>query len=164
MSTRISAIPLSGGETVTLEDVRYNPTSTSGTLTLNNPPDCSNADGDVAFIWPPNKDLYPVNVLGVTDPDGDPINITIDAIFQDEPVGKGDNSPDGFGIGTATALVRAERDGNGDGRVYHIYFTAMDTQGATCSGEILIPIVPHDQSGEVEAIDGGALFDSTMPE
>ncbi len=89
------------------------------------------------------------------------LTISIDSIFQDEPVGKGVHSPDGRGIGTSIAEVRAERDSKGDGRVYHIYFTATDPYGGACSGEVLVG-VPHDQGGLIEPIDGGPLYDSTI--
>ena len=127
-------------------------------------PNCDNAAGSVDAIWPANKEFYPVQVIGVTDADDDQTTITITAIYQDEPVGRGSNSPDGAGVGTDTAYVRAERDGNGNGRVYHIYFTADDGMGGTCTGEIMVPIVSHDQSGDVAAIDGGPLYDSTIPD
>lgn len=126
---------------------------------VNTAPICNGAYSSVTTIWPLNKNLIPVNVLGITDADGDIVTITITAIFQDEPTGK---SPDGFGIGTDTALVRAERDGSGDGRVYHIFFIAADGQGATCTGELLLPTVAHDQSYDLAAMDGGALYDSTI--
>jgi hypothetical protein len=133
------------------------------TVTLSNqPPDCSAATATPVTIWPPDKTLYPVTVLNVSDTDGDPINITIDSIFQDEAVGKGKNSPDGQGVGSSTAEVRAERDGNGDGRVYHIGFTASDGLGGLCSGSVRAGIVPHDQGGDLDAVDGGPLYDSTV--
>jgi hypothetical protein len=138
----------------------------------NHLPDCSGADSSIGdWIWPPNNTtLVPVNVVGVTDPDGDPITITITAIWQDEPVGNDSNSPDGFGIGTDTAQVRAERDGSGDGRVYHIYFMADDGQGGNCSVSRLSAVVKNgvmvgvsdNQAGGIEAIDGGPLYDSTV--
>ena len=54
----------------------------------------------------------------------------------------------------------AERDGKGDGRVYHLEFTATD--GTTpCSGHVRIGIVDHDQSEDLDAMDGGPLYDST---
>jgi hypothetical protein len=102
----------------------------------------------------------------VTDPDGDAITITIESIFQDEPVdslGDGSFVPDGQGVGTAMAYVRAERSGTkevpGDGRVYHIGFTALDALGASCSGELAVG-VPHDVKDA--PIDGGPLYDSTV--
>ncbi|MBI1878164.1 MAG: hypothetical protein HYR94_08050 [Chloroflexi bacterium] len=134
---------------------------------LNQPPDCSAAAPSINTIWPPNHQFVPVNVLGVTDPEGDPVAITIDAIRQDEPVdtqGDGQFVPDGQGVGTATTEVRAERVGTkkepGNGRVYHIGFTADDGHGGSCSSEVLVG-VPHDQ-GSVP-VDDGALYDSTVP-
>jgi hypothetical protein len=69
----------------------------------------------------------------VTDPDGDPVAIAITEIAQDEPpdgLGDGDTCPDAVGVGTGIAALRVERSGTqaarGDGRVYHIRFTASD--------------------------------------
>jgi hypothetical protein len=132
----------------------------------NDPPVCSAAAPSIAMLWPPNHKFVPITVQGVTDPDGDPITINIDAIWQDEPTdtfGDGKFTPDGTGVGTSTAEVRAERSGSkkvpGDGRVYHISFTASDDSGASCSGEVLVG-VPHDQRG-TPPVDGGPLYDST---
>ena len=138
-------------------------------ISANEPPDCSEAVPSIDTIWPPNHKFVPVNILGVTDPDGDDVTITIDSIFQDEPVdtvGDGNFTPDGQGTGTDTAEVRAERIGTkqvpGNGRVYHIMFTADDGNGGLCSGEVFVG-VPHDQGGGVVPVDEGALYDSTLP-
>jgi CSLREA domain-containing protein len=131
-------------------------------LTVNAPPDCDNAYPSIMFIWPPNNDLVPINVLGVNDLDGDPVTITITAIYQDEPVGTDSASPDGFGVGTSTAKVRSERDGTGDGRVYHIYFTASDGKGGTRDGQVRVGVYDNQGQG-LDAIDGGPLYDSTIP-
>ena len=45
-------------------------------------------------------------------------------------LGDGDQSPDGAGVGTSTAQVRAERSGSENGRVYNIRFIAQDDSGA----------------------------------
>jgi hypothetical protein len=129
---------------------------------LNRPLVCSDAAPSVATLWPTNHRFVAIDVLGVTDPEGDPIAITIDSILQDEPVdapGGGSTSPDGRGVGTATAEVRAERVGSGNGRVYHIYFTADDGHGGTCSGEVLVG-VPKSEGRT--PVDGGPLYDSTV--
>jgi len=117
---------------------------------VNCPPDCSNAAPSIATLWPPNHEFVPISILGVTDPDGDPVTITINSIYQDEPVdakGSGDTAPDGQGVGTDTAEVRAERSGSkkvpGNGRVYHIAFTADDGHGGSCTGTVRV-CVPHD--------------------
>ena len=98
-------------------------------------------------------------------PDNDPITITITSIFQDEPVngaGDGATTPDGKGVGTSTAQVRAERAGLGNGRVYHIGFVATDDHSNSCSGEILVG-VPKNQGNMGAPVDDGALYDSTDP-
>jgi hypothetical protein len=88
-------------------------------------------------------------------------------VYQDEPVnsyGDGNTGPDGEGVGTGQAQVRAERSGTkitpGNGRVYHVSYTATDGHGGSCSGVALVG-VPHDQRG-TPAVDDGALYDSTV--
>ena len=139
--------------------------SDSAIFEPNRPPVCRDAYPSIDQIWPPNHEWVPIDVLGVTDPDGDELLLTIAGIFQDEEVdtyGDGTFTPDGDGVGTATASVRAERAGTkkvpGDGRVYHIYFAADDLRGGVCEGEILVG-VPHDKKDT--PVDGGPLFDST---
>jgi hypothetical protein len=137
------------------------------TCVTNRAPDCSAAGPSVAELWPPNHAYRDVSVTGVTDPDADPISVTITGIRQDEPVnglGDGATCPDGSGVGTQTASVRAERTGTpsvpGDGRVYHLSFTASDGRGGTCTGEVTT-CAPHDQRPGHACIDGGPLYDST---
>ncbi len=128
---------------------------------------CNLAQPSQYFIWPPNNNtLVPVNIVFPSDPNTNYL-VTITGIFQDEAVGNGNQAPDGFGIGTSTALVRAERDQSSDGRVYHIYFTAVHpTTGSTCSGVVRVAVYdnqsqPADPS-IINTIDGGALYDSTV--
>jgi hypothetical protein len=106
-----------------------------------------------------------IEILDVNDPDGDPVSITITGITQDEPVaghGSGKTSPDGMGVGTSVAHVRAERTGQkGTGRVYEISFEADDGTGNTCNGSVKV-CVPHDQGHE--CVDDGQLYDSTGAE
>jgi hypothetical protein len=155
----------SGGTTVALADISPLPTRTpTPTPTPDLPPTCTTASPSVDVLWPPNHRFVRIEVLGVADPEGDPIVIAIDSIFQDEPVdGNGDGSftPDGHGVGASTAEVRAERAGAGDGRVYHIGFTANDAHGGACSGELLVG-VPKSRGRKGGPVDGGALFDSTV--
>jgi hypothetical protein len=127
----------------------------------NQPPDCSSAESSQSILWPPNHEMNFINVIGVTDPDDDDISITVDSITQDEPINglaDGNTFPDGAGVGTDTAEIRAERSGLGDGRVYEISFTADDGNGGTCSGSVFVG-VPHDSISI--PIDSGQDFDST---
>lgn len=138
------------------------------TFTPNRPPDCTKAIADPGCLWPPNHQWVPVSILGVTDPDGDPVTITITKITSDEPTasdkgsGGATHAPDASGVGTSsTAMIRSERSGNGDGRVYVITFTANDGKGGTCEGSVMVN-VPHDQSSKVcPAIDSGQKYDAT---
>ena len=78
---------------------------------FNDDPICSAAVPSRSELWPPNHAWTPINVLNVTDPDGDFVSITIDAIMQDEPINgraDGNTAPDASGVGTDTAMVRAE--------------------------------------------------------
>jgi hypothetical protein len=146
-----------------IEDPRYEPsTSDAVTLRIDNPPDCSSAAADPTTIWPPDKGFWPVQIVGVVDPDGDAVTITIDRVFQDEKVGK--TSPDGYVDSTvpSTVWVRAEREGKGDGRVYRTRFTATDEHGATCQGEVRTGIVTHDQSSDLAILDSGPPWYDSM--
>ena len=140
--------------------VRVTPTNT--------PPDCAAAGPSNSALWPPNHQFVPIAVQGITDADGDPVAVTITAIRQDEPVnsaGDGDSAPDGKGIGTASADLRAERAAGtkklpANGRVYHVNFAGDDGRGGTCSGEVLVG-VPLNMGKTPMFIDDGALYDST---
>ncbi len=127
---------------------------------LNHAPDCSAVTASPALLWPPNNKFVPVALGGGVDADGDPLALTITGIYQDEPVGSGKSAPDGKGVGTAAAELRAEKLGSGDGRVYTVSFTASDGHGGVCTGVVRVA-VPHDQAKP--AIDGGPLYDSTLP-
>jgi hypothetical protein len=82
-----------------------------------------------------------------------------------DSTGDGSFAPDGRGVRTDTAHLRAERMGGsgkdkGNGRVYHIFFSADDGNGGLCSGEALVG-VPHDQGKGKMPVDDGTLYDST---
>jgi VCBS repeat-containing protein len=127
---------------------------------VNDAPVCDLATPSETEIWSPNKDFVTVTVENVSDPDGDPFSLNITSVFQDEPVVK---DPDAINLIGNSVSLRADRDGNGDGRFYHVFFTATDIYGASCSGQVVVGVVQHDQSGRT-SIDGGPLYDSTQPE
>ncbi|HJW29828.1 MAG TPA: SBBP repeat-containing protein, partial [Saprospiraceae bacterium] len=131
-------------------------------------PGCSKAKPSIALLWPPKHYFVPISIQGVTDSEGNPLTIRVDSMRQDEAVnakGSGHTAPDGQGIGTSTAQVRAERVGDqemqGNGRVYHISFTAENDQGGSCKGEVRVGI-PYDQGQGATPVDEGALYDSTV--
>jgi hypothetical protein len=126
-------------------------------------PDCSGAAASQGVIWPPDHKMWPITVVGVTDPNGLPLMISVVSIYQDEPVdslGSGNTAPDGTGIGTPTAYVRAERSGLGTGRYYIITFNVTNTVGLQCTATVQ-PYVPHDQGQGFNPTDTGQRWDST---
>jgi hypothetical protein len=127
------------------------------------PPNCSLARASSPYLWPPNHKLVPITIAGVTDPDSSSFNIAITSVMQDEPVdgtGAGDTSPDAV-IQGGVAMLRAERDGAGNGRVYRVAFTADDGQGGSCTGAVNV-VVPHNARAQSVGNDG-ATIDSTRP-
>jgi len=131
---------------------------------VNDPPACERAQAQPRVLWPPDHKLVPVTVTGVSDPEGNRVHITITGVTQDEPVnglGDGDTAPDAVLRG-ATALLRAERSGTGNGRVYRIEFRATDDVGGTCTGSVNVQ-VPRSLKPGVLVLDDGQLYDSTRP-
>lgn len=135
----------------------------------NRPPDVSEAYPSIDCLWPPNNKFVDITIGGVTDPDGDDVTITIANITSDEPsasikgAGGAKHAPDADPdcIGTATARLRAERSGNGNGRVYEITFVASDGMGGESEGCVIV-CVPHDpRKGTCECIDDGQNYDAT---
>jgi uncharacterized repeat protein (TIGR01451 family) len=147
--------------TVTGERPDSNPANNSAkaTLTVNHNPICTALTAGPP-LWPPNHKLHVVTVSGATDPDGNPLTTTITGVTQDEPLnglGDGDTSPDAFpGPASNQALVRAERSGTGDGRVYVLHVSVSDGLGGECTGTAAVS-VPHDQSGR-PAVDSGQAY------
>jgi hypothetical protein len=128
----------------------------------NSPPLCELARPDIVSLWPPNHRLVQVSIVDVTDPDDTNLMLTVTLVTQDEPVngtGDGDTNPDAI-LQNDKLLLRAERDGQGDGRVYEIHFTADDREGGICAGSVKVD-VPH--SKKAVSINSGQLYESTRP-
>lgn len=159
-STSTHTTSSSSSSTSSTSTVKPTTSSTSTSTTLaNRAPRCAEAQAQPAILSPANHVLTDVSIA-VPDPDGDTVALTVTGIRQDEPVdgdGDGTTCPDADGVGTDTARLRAERADGGDGRVYHVAFTADDGRGGTCTGEALV-CVPHDAGGTCG--DDGALVDA----
>jgi len=116
-------------------------------------------------LWPPNHKMVKVKIKGVVDEDAeDNVTLQITGVTQDEPVNgvaDGNTSPDAIIIHRSQkdkVLIRAERSGNNNGRVYVVNFTASDGS-ASCNGSVSIG-VPHHRKGT--PVDDGQNFDSTQ--
>ncbi len=143
-----------------------------GIVDDNQAPDCSAAVLSSERCWPPNHEFTLVEVIGVVDPDGDPVSIFVTDVTQDEPVlsrgrGSGRTCPDAMlvdldGDGAPdSAALRCERDGVGDGRVYTVWFIATDPNDASCEGSATL-CVPHDRRPGGDCVHDGPHFDSTV--
>jgi hypothetical protein len=117
-------------------------------------------------LWPPNHRMVTFDLacdLDLVDDRGNPLDIQVEGITQDEPVlGKRGpkTAPDAEIVSPTVVRIRAERDGKGNGRVYVIRFTTTDLSGQVGRQQLTV-IVPHDQSGR-GAVDDGQQFDSTQ--
>jgi hypothetical protein len=129
----------------------------------NAPPLCDLARAWPPILWPPIHQMVFVQIKGVHDPDNDRVVINVTKVTQDEPVNgyaDGDTSPDAVILPNSRwVLVRAERSGKGNGRVYQITFDANDRHGGSCTGAVKVK-VPRFW---MLPIDDGQLYDSTRP-
>ena len=128
-----------------------------GTVAL----DCSRATASLPALWPPSHHLAEVRVDGLTDAAGRPLAVRIEGVTQDEATGGPAAKricPDASGIGSPSVMLRAEREAQGDGRVYGVSFSARDEAGATCHGRVTV-CVPQAAKGT--CVDSGQGVDST---
>jgi hypothetical protein len=110
----------------------------------NHVPQCGAVSADPNSLNTPNHKLVTVRVAGVTDADGDAVEIEVTGVTQDEPVngsGDGDTAPDAAaGARPGEVQLRAERSATGDGRVYKVAFRATDSFGGSCTGQATITV------------------------
>ncbi|CUS31324.1 DUF7948 domain-containing protein [Candidatus Nitrospira nitrificans] len=131
-------------------------------VNVNDPPVCSLAQASPSLLWPPNHAMAQVSIMGLTDPQNQTLTITYPNVTQDEPInglGDGDTTPDAAVSGN-DILLRAERSGSGNGRVYVVHFTATNSDGAHCSGSVKVA-VPHNKKDP--AVEGSQLYNSFGP-
>lgn len=135
-------------------------------VNANDPPSCALAKASIASLWPPNHKMISVGIEGVVDHHDIYTEVTLDitGITQDEPtngLGDGDTGPDASVLEDASqdrVLLRAERSGNGNGRVYRVNFTASDGF-ESCTGSVSVGVPHHRKS---VASDDGQDYDSSM--
>ncbi|MDP8242953.1 MAG: HYR domain-containing protein [Candidatus Hinthialibacter antarcticus] len=113
-------------------------------VTDTTPPQINDAVPDPAEIWPPNNKMIPVTIsVDAFDTASETVNCQIISVTSDEEI-----TEDDWEItGDLTLLVRADRDGNGDGRVYFILVECTDEYG-NASQEVVEVTIAHDQSGK----------------
>jgi len=123
-------------------------------------------------LWPPNHRMVDVGASVTAADTCGPTSVVLESVESDEPdnaTGEGDgntvNDIQGVGAGTEdySFLLRAERAGSGDGRVYTVTYTATDAAGNQASGVAYVT-VPHDDESlllSLDAMAGGTLVNWT---
>jgi hypothetical protein len=100
-----------------------------------------------SLLWPPNHKLVPVDIaVAADDALSGLAGFELVSVSSNEPGGEEDI--EGFVPGTAdtSGLLRAERLGGGDGRVYTLVYRATDLAGNTATATVKVT-VPHDHGG-----------------
>jgi uncharacterized repeat protein (TIGR01451 family) len=141
---------LSATAVVSSQAMDFEPGNNSATLTvraLNPPPVISGATADPSVLWAPNHKMVSVRVsYKITDNCG-PVATRL-SVVSNEPIngtGDGDTAPDWEVVDNHLLLLRAERAGNGSGRVYTITITATDSAGGSSTRNVIV-IVPKSQN------------------
>lgn len=115
------------------------------------PPTIAGVEASRTRLWPPNHRLIPITfAVSATDACTRVTSRILD-VTSDEPVngtGDGNTSPDWLVTGPLAVSLRAERAGNGDGRVYTIRFASADSVGNQSVAWTTV-VVPHDQGDQV---------------
>lgn len=130
------------------------------------PPEVTTRHSPIA-LWPPNHKYVDFSlkdcVTSAVDVCGGALDVStaghITRITSDEAEndgGDGNTTGDMVITGGATAKLRAERAGTGNGRVYRIYFEIGDAARNVTSGSCQV-VVPHDQ-GRGSAVEDGCAY------
>jgi hypothetical protein len=128
--------------------------STQVTVRDTQPPTLS-VLAEPSVLWPPNHEMVPVEARFVAQDACDSSTVRVELIAvtsneTDDASGTQDGATTGdiqqAAIGTADAslLLRAERQGQGPGRVYELRYRAIDGSGNTTTASGIVT-VPHDQ-------------------
>lgn len=129
----------------------------------NGAPVCTAAQAIPNLLWPANGQFSSIGIIGVGDPDDDPVSLSITGVTQDEPTSglvTGDTGPDAT-VSGSNVNVRAQRDAGGNGRVYRIQFGASDGNGGSCTGSVTVG-VPNSQRPGQAIVDDGQNSNSTL--
>jgi len=142
-----STFPL-GLTTVTASatDAAGNTASGSFTVTVvdTTAPVFSSLTASSTSLWPANHKMVPITLTATaTDAAGAPVTFKILSATSSEPdngLGDGDTTGDIVITGAMTLNLRAERAGNGPGRVYTITVEARDAAGNTRTQNVTVSV------------------------
>jgi hypothetical protein len=141
--------------------------SSTVTVTDTTPPEVT-CEIEELSLWPSDHKFVEVGFeFEASDLcDTNPLDIDIAVTSDEDPaleLGSGDgiHCPDAIVQEDNSVLLRAERAGTGDGRVYTVTVTATDNCGnvASCSREVTVPM---SQNPKDLAVDSGQAFDAAV--
>jgi hypothetical protein len=144
-------LPL-GASTITLVVSDGNGGSDSATVTITvvdtTPPAIGSVIASPAVLWPPDHRMRSVSLAAVaTDNCDASVVCSASSASSSEPgngLGDGDTAPDMQLVGSFAAMLRAERSGKGDGRIYSIGMVCKDFSGNAAFGSTTVT-VPHNR-------------------
>ena len=113
---------------------------------LNPAPRITNVSANPSALWPPNHKLENVAVAYRIEDNCGPVTVKLN-VTSNEPVnatGDGNTAPDWEVVNDHLVRLRAERAGNGTGRIYTIAITATDSAGQSATATVPVS-VPHDK-------------------
>lgn len=111
------------------------------------PPTICHIDATPDCLWPPNHRMVPVTINVKAHDDLDPVPVCrIISVSSNEPadgLGDGDTSPDWEITGPLTVNLRAERSGEGHGRIYMVTIECSDDSGNTSTATVTVRVPRH---------------------
>src|SRR5262249_40544278 len=108
------------------------------------PPAITGAGVDKETLWPPDHQMVDVTVSYLAS---DNCGIATVGLSVSSNESNDNGESDWEIIDEHHVRLRAERNGNGDGRIYSITITAVDSHG-NISTQIVTVNVPHDRRGQ----------------
>ncbi len=153
-----SGIPSGNIFPVGTTTITYTATDASGNMATapqsvtvidNGPPQITNISANPSILWPPNHKMVDAAIsYNVVDNCASSSNITCTmSVTSNEPInrlGDGDTSPDWEVVDSNHVKLRAERAGNGTGRIYKITVMCIDSSSNPSNQNVTVS-VPKDK-------------------
>jgi hypothetical protein len=132
--------------TLTVNDGQYNATAIVSITVVDTTPPEITIVATPDDLWPPNHKYVEVTTVVTAQDLSDPSpNITFVSITSNEPdnakgIGDGNTVDDIVIVDDFTFKLRAERAGNGSGRIYTITYEAIDASGNTAQAYATVTV------------------------
>jgi len=115
------------------------------------PPSAEELTAGPSVLWPPNHKMIEVEISLADSSDAcGRVTCEITAVESNEAIngrGDGNTQPDWEITAGNIVMLRAERSGGGDGRVYTIHVRCTDEAGNSAMGSVEVT-VPHDMGDD----------------